>query len=315
MVNIPERPEKKRLPDSLKKKWHHQQYRIVGNNSAVKLCAWTKKSLRDEGVCYKQKFYGIESHRCLQMSPSAFWCPNRCLFCWRRMEAGMTDNIGEYRTDEPGEIIEGSIRAQRLLMSGFKGFKGTNLRKWKEAQNPTNAAISLVGEPVLYPKISGLIEAFHRKGFSTFLVTNGQYPETLENMTEPTNLYISLDAPNKQVYRKVDRPSLPDFWERLNKSLELMSSFSCRRVIRLTLVRGQNMTKPEEYAKIILRARPDFIEAKGYMWLGESRKRLPHSTMPSHDDIRKFAEEISKHTGYSFRNEQEASRVVLLSRR
>lgn len=305
---------KKEVPDSVRKQWHRQQYRIVGNNTAVKLCGWLKKSLRDQGTCYKERFYGIESHRCLQMSPSAFWCPNRCLICWRRMEAGMTDNINDYRTDEPSEIIDNSIKAQRLLMSGFKGFEGTNMTKWKEAQNPNNAAISLVGEPTLYSRISDLIEAFHTKGFSTFLVTNGQYPRVLENMAEPTNLYISVDAPDSQTYRTIDNPSLRDFWERFLKSLELMNSFSCRKVLRLTLVRGHNMKSPEDYARLIEKAGPDFIEAKGYMWLGESRKRLPHSAMPSHREIRQFAEEISAHTGYSFRDEQEASRVVLLSR-
>jgi tRNA wybutosine-synthesizing protein 1 len=307
--------EKRTVPDSVISQWHRQQYRIVGNNAAVKLCGWTKKSLRDQGICYKQKFYGIESHRCLQMSPSAFWCPNRCLICWRRMEAGMTDNINDYAIDEPSDIIENSIKAQRLLMSGFKGFEGTNMRKWKEAQHPNNAAISLVGEPTLYPRISALIGAFHRKGFSTFLVTNGQYPNVLEGMAEPTNLYISVDAPDRETCRRIDNPTLPDFWERLLRSLELMGSFSCRKVLRLTLVRGWNMIKPEEYARLIEKSGCDFIEAKGYMWLGESRKRLPHSAMPTHREIRDFAGEISNHTGYSLRDEQEASRVVLLSRK
>ena len=45
-------------------------YRFAGNNyhAAAKICHWTKKSILDEGVCYKEKFYGIKSHRCLQMS-------------------------------------------------------------------------------------------------------------------------------------------------------------------------------------------------------------------------------------------------------
>ncbi|HJW96708.1 MAG TPA: 4-demethylwyosine synthase TYW1 [archaeon] len=297
------------IPPSLRKELVHQHYKVIGNHSAVKLCFWLRKSMRDSGFCYKQKFYGIQSHRCMQMTPWLFCC-NSCKFCWRVVEK---TKIKVDKIDPPEKIIEDSITAQRQLISGFKGYEGVNLKKWKEAQNPNNAAISLVGEPTLYPKLSGLIEEFHRLRFSTFLVTNGQFPEALEKITEPTNLYISLDAPDKDSYRKIDQPSLPDFWERLNKSLELMDSFSCRKVLRLTLVKGWNMHFPEKYAKLIHKANPDFVEAKGYVHVGESQKRLPRDTMPTHQEVKAFSEEISKQSGYGYRDEQKESRVVLLS--
>jgi len=296
--------------NSLRKELEHQHYKVVGNHSAVKLCFWLRKSMRDSGVCYKQKFYGIQSHRCMQMTPWLL-CGNCCLYCWRVIEK---TKIKIDETDNPEEIIEGCIRGQRQLISGFKGFSGVNLKKWKEAQNPNNAAISLIGEPTLYPKLSELIEEFHKRGFSTFLVTNGQFPEALERLTEPTNLYISLDAPDKETYKKIDLPSLPDFWERLNKSLEFMSSFSCRKVIRLTLVKGRNMNSPEKYAKLIEKSGADFVEAKGYVHVGESQKRLPRDTMPTHEEVKAFAESVSKHSGYRYKDEQKESRVVLLSK-
>jgi len=231
------------------------------------------------------------------------------------MEAGIGVDINKYKIDEPKDIIKGAIEAQRQLISGFKGFEGTNMKKWEEAQNPTNTAISLVGEPTLYPKLSELIEEFHRMNIITFLVTNGQLPEVLEEITEPRQLYISLDAPDKKTYKNLDRPGFPDFWERLNKSLEVMNTLSCRKVIRLTMVKGWNMHSPEKYAKLIQKASPDFVEVKSYMWVGESRKRLPENAMPSHDEIREFAELISRESGYTYKDEQKASRVVLLSRR
>ncbi|HHY00083.1 MAG TPA: 4-demethylwyosine synthase TYW1, partial [Methanothermobacter sp.] len=84
-------------------------YRFVGSNqhSAVKVCHWTKKSLLDEGVCYKEKFYGIKSHRCLQMSPSIPFCHHKCLFCWR--DISITSTTWDEEFDDPGEIIEGCI--------------------------------------------------------------------------------------------------------------------------------------------------------------------------------------------------------------
>jgi tRNA wybutosine-synthesizing protein 1 len=298
------------IPPELKKELGHQHYNVVGNHSAVKLCFWLRKSMRDSGFCYKQKFYGIESHRCMQMTPWLL-CSNRCEYCWRVIEK---TRIKVDKTDNPEEIIEGCIKGQRQLISGFKGFEGVNLKKWKEAQNPNNAAISLIGEPTMYPKLSGLIDEFHKRKFSTFLVTNGQFPDALEKISEPTNLYISLDAPDKETYRKIDRPSLPDFWERLNKSLELLPSFSCRKVLRLTLVKGRNMGFPEKYAKLIQKSGADFVEAKGYVHVGESQKRLPRDAMPTHEEVKAFAEQISKSSGYMYKDEQKESRVVLLSR-
>ncbi|MBN1159983.1 MAG: 4-demethylwyosine synthase TYW1, partial [Candidatus Diapherotrites archaeon] len=83
-------------------KLEKQQYRVVGNHSVVKICEWCKKSLRGEGVCYKQKFYGIKSHRCLQMSP-ALLCDQRCLFCWR--DTSIFNSLGWIgAVDNPEEI-------------------------------------------------------------------------------------------------------------------------------------------------------------------------------------------------------------------
>src|SRR5438132_1140238 len=61
-----------------------QGYRIVGEHSGVKLCHWTKASLTKGVGCYKQTFYGIESHRCLQMTPAVDACNLACQFCCGR---------------------------------------------------------------------------------------------------------------------------------------------------------------------------------------------------------------------------------------
>ncbi|MDD5111641.1 MAG: 4-demethylwyosine synthase TYW1, partial [Candidatus Altiarchaeota archaeon] len=63
-----------------------QRYKTAGSHSAVKLCHWAKKSILNEGYCYKQQFYGIQSHRCLQMTPAVAWCTHKCVFCWRMTE-------------------------------------------------------------------------------------------------------------------------------------------------------------------------------------------------------------------------------------
>ena len=107
------------IPKKVEKVLKKQHYEIVGRHSAVQICRWTKKSMRDEGVCYKEKFYGIESHRCCQMTPAVMWCPNKCLHCWRAVEMTIGDKMEE-GIDSPKEIIDGCIEAQRKLLVGFK---------------------------------------------------------------------------------------------------------------------------------------------------------------------------------------------------
>lgn len=291
-----------------------QGYRLVGRNSAVKICLWTKKSLLGKGECYKSKFYGISSWRCLQFTPSLFHCTHQCLFCWRKVEATLEPHE-ELPPDDPREVVERAILAQRELLSGFKGNPKVNLSKWEEAQLPRHAAISLAGEPTLYPLLTPLLEEFHRRGFTTFLVSNGTMPERLKELgVEPTQLYLTLPAPDEATYSMVCRPRIPDGWKKLNLSLELLSSFSCRKVLRLTLVRGLNLKDPEGYAKLIEKASPDYVEPKGYFPVGYSRQRLGPSLMPTHQEIRSFAEELEKLTNYRIADEVPVSSVVLMKR-
>jgi len=295
------------------KSLQRQHYRFFGkhSHSAAKLCLWTRKSIRDKGQCYKQEFYGIDSHRCLQMSPNIY-CQLRCVFCWRTWEREPDYTPKEW--DEPKELVEESILAQRKLLSGLGGAEDTDRKKWKEAQNPNQIAISLDGEPTMYPYLGELIKGYEKRGATTFLVTNGLLPERLEALESlPTQLYLSLYGPDKQTHQKTNIPLTKDSWERLNESLSLFPSLDTRKVVRLTLVKGINMKEPEKYAELIKKAEPDFIEAKGYMFVGGSRQRLSIANMPTHEEILKFAKELNKDIDYNLIGEKNGSRVALLS--
>jgi len=293
-------------------------YRFVGEHrhSAVKVCHWTRKSLLGKGFCYKQQFYGrdigIQSHRCLQLTPSLPFCDHRCVYCWRNTDITNPSWVGG--VDEPGEILDGAILEQRRLLSGFKGNPNVDRRKFEEALSPKHCAISLAGEPTLYPKIGEFIEECKRRGMTSFLVTNGMHPEVLERVPEPTQLYISVVAPDRETYEKVCQPAAPNGWEKLNRSLELMPSFECRRVVRLTLVKGLNLKDAPKYAKLIEKAKSDFVEAKAYMHIGFARARLSLENMPPHIEIEEFSHRLAREAGYVIADESEASRVVLLRR-
>jgi tRNA wybutosine-synthesizing protein 1 len=216
--------------------------------------------------------------------------------------------------DEAADIIDGCIEAQRNLLCGFFGNSQSNLEKLKECKDPNNAAISLAGEPMLYPLINDLLTEFKKQSFTTFLVSNGMTPSRLENLnTEPTQLYLSLDAPSEKIYQELCQPQLKKGWEQLNKSLDLLTSFNCRTVIRMTCVKDYNMTLPEEYAKMINRSNPDFVEVKAYMYVGSSRKRLKLDNMPHFSEIQDFANSVAELCNMDIINGSQESRVVLLA--
>ena len=252
------------------------------------------------------------------MTPATFYCTQRCLFCWRAQSGDLEIEWNEMKFpkwDSPEEIVEGSIKAHLAILSGYKGNPKTNQQKFREAQTPKHAAISLTGEPTLYEHIGELIHTFHKKGLTTFLVTNGTMPKVLAKLDEePTQLYISVCAPNETIYKQVCRPQIQKAWEKLNETLGLLPSFKCPTVIRITLVRGLNMQNIREYAKIVEKTRPTYIEPKAYMHVGFSRLRLDYDKMPSHKEIHEFATTLSEETGYNVINESKDSRVVLLSK-
>ena len=288
-------------------------YRFVGshNHAAAKICHWTKQSILDRGVCYKEKFYGIESHRCLQMAPAVPNCQQKCEFCWRDLSYTQTQWEGEY--DDPKTIIDEAVKAQNNLLCGFFGNDKANKEKLEESKTPTNAAISLAGEPMLYPEIDELIAEFNRRNFTTFVVSNGQCVDKLKNLeNEPYQLYLSLDAPTKKIYNDVCQPQIGEGWDNLNQSLDTLASFNSRTCIRTTCVKGRNMTNPEKYAELIKKASPDFVEIKAYMCVGSSRHRLTPDNMPTFDEVKSFAQKIGENCGKKIVNESEVSRVVLL---
>ena len=291
-----------------------QQYEVVGNHTRVKTCHWTKSDLRGDGGCYKNKFYGINSSQCIQMTPT-FVCNNACVFCWRDLryhtEKSMQDGI-----DEPEDIVEGTIEAQRRLLSGFGGNEKTSHEKFERSMKPQHVAISLDGEPTLYPRLAELIDGYKKRNFSTFVVSNGLLPERIEKLMEksPSQLYISVDAPNEELFNIIDRPIINNAWQGLCRTLSLLPKLrqKMRTVLRFTLIKGLNMVNAEQWAEIIKLSNPMFVEVKAYMWVGMSRERLEQSNMPLHEEVKEFAKDIAKYSDYKLIDEHEPSRVVLL---
>jgi tRNA wybutosine-synthesizing protein 1 len=302
------------LTTSAKQELEKQQYRIVGEHSAVKTCGWTKSMLKGEGGCYKLKFYGIMSHQCMQMTTSMS-CANRCTFCWRGYKAPVSKEW-EGKVDDPDMIFESSVQAHNKLLIGFKGNDNVHKSMYKASNTIKHVALSLTGEPIMYPKLNELIRRFNREGVSTFLVTNAQYPEQIRDLEPITQLYISLDAPTKELLENVDVPLFKDYWERLNKSLDYLAQKKQRTCMRLTMIKGVNMCSPQQYADLIHKGDPDFIEVKAYMYVGASQERLERSNMPDHDEVVEFTKQLlSFLPHHELVSEHVPSRVTMLAKK
>ena len=349
-----------KITNDFVEKYTKTTYRIIGKNkhTAIKPCHWLEQKLltgRDNRNCYKGIF-GIQSHRCLQNTPSMPFCNHQCVFCWRDIEIGSLGSEFIVEPDEPKDLVDEMIRHQRdiiknhlplrrylenyeimvdmltfmlsndenhninslsrnlhvsknkvdravnlLKNQGFIMAIDDSLKNYKvekeisccidsrdeivklfnlalttpdeimqvhgEAMNPNHAAISLDGEPMLYPKIGGLVEEFRNRNMTSFIVTNGTLPEKIESLNSlPSQLYITLPAPNEAVYKKVCRPMIKNGWSKISNTLDLVESLSCRSLVRITAVKNLNISENyiKDYIKLIDKANPNFFEIKGF---------------------------------------------------
>ena len=247
------------------------------------------------------------------MSPVSFFCDYNCVHCWRSLSFTLPPK--NFVWDSPESIVDGCIQEHVRYLQGFKATV-KNGEKFKESEYPKHFAISLSGEPTLYPYLPQMIDLIKQKGMTSFLVTNGAHPDKLQFLLRhpPTNLYVTLHAPNKEVFEKECCPIISDGWENLMTALALLKKFECNTVIRLTLSKATNMTSPEQYAKLIESAQPKFVEVKGYMAVGGARVKMGLKAMPFFKEIVAFAKAIEQHSSYRIINEKINSNVILLTK-
>lgn len=269
-----------------------QGYKIIGSHSGVKLCRWTKAQLRGRGGCYKHSFYGIESHRCMEATPSLA-CANKCVFCWRH-HTNPVAKSWQWKMDDPLEIVNTAIDLHTKMIKQMKGVPGVKEERLAEGLSPRHCALSLVGEPIMYPEINALVDELHRRRISTFLVTNAQFPEKIRTLKPLTQLYVSVDAATKDSLKAIDRPLFGDFWERFLDSLKALKDKQQRTVYRLTLVKGWNTEDLEAYFNLLSIGKPDFIEIKGVTYCGSTAtSKLTMENVPWHADVKEFSEALS----------------------
>ncbi|KAE8136127.1 radical SAM superfamily-domain-containing protein [Aspergillus pseudotamarii] len=275
-----------------------QGYTIVGSHSGVKICRWTKSALRGRGSCYKFSFYGIRSHLCMEATPSLS-CSNKCIFCWRHG----TNPVGttwRWKVDSPDLIFQGVKEGHYKKIKMMRGVPGVRAERFAEAMRIRHCALSLVGEPIFYPHINEFLDMLHNEHISSFLVCNAQHPDQLETLHRVTQLYVSIDASNRESLRKIDRPLHRDFWERFQRCLDILREkrHVQRTVFRLTLVKGFNVDDEViGYANLVEKALPCFIEIKGVTYCGTSTSAgagLTMQNVPFYEEIQEFVVSLNK---------------------
>ncbi|XP_036897624.1 S-adenosyl-L-methionine-dependent tRNA 4-demethylwyosine synthase TYW1 isoform X2 [Sturnira hondurensis] len=290
-----------------------QGYQLIGSHSGVKLCRWTKSMLRGRGGCYKHTFYGIESHRCMETTPSLA-CANKCVFCWRHH----TNPVGtewRWKMDQPEVILKEAIENHQNMIKQFKGVPGVKEERFEEGMTVKHCALSLVGEPIMYPEINRFLKLLHRCKISSFLVTNAQFPMEIRNLTPVTQLYVSVDASTRDSLKKIDRPLFKDFWQRFLDSLKALAAKQQRTVYRLTLVKAWNVDELQAYAELVSLGSPDFIEVKGVTYCGESSaSSLTMANVPWHEEVVRFVRElVALIPDYEIACEHEHSNCLLIA--
>uniref|UniRef100_A0A3B3YXL3 S-adenosyl-L-methionine-dependent tRNA 4-demethylwyosine synthase TYW1 n=1 Tax=Poecilia mexicana TaxID=48701 RepID=A0A3B3YXL3_9TELE len=290
-------------------------YKLIGSHSGVKLCRWTKSMLRGRGGCYKHTFYGIESHRCMETTPSLA-CANKCVFCWRHH----TNPVGtewRWKMDPAEKILQDSLEKHQNMIRQFRGVPGVKPERYEEGLAAKHCALSLVGEPIMYPEINTFLRLLHSHRISSFLVTNAQFPEEIRNLVPVTQLYVSVDASTKDSLKKIDRPLFKDFWPRFLDCLRALGEKKQRTVYRLTLVKAWNVEELQAYAELIALGQPDFIEVKGVTYCGESSaSSLTMANVPWHQEVVAFVQQLADMLPhYQIACEHEHSNCLLIAHR
>lgn len=241
-------------------------------------------------------------------------CANKCVFCWRHH----TNPVGtewKWEMDPPEMIVEQALQNHYKMIKQCRGIPGVKPERFVEANNVAHCALSLVGEPIMYPEINTLIDLLHEKSISTFLVTNAQFPDAIMSLKPVTQLYVSVDASTKESLKKIDRPLFKDFWQRFLDSLKALGGKGQRTVYRLTLVKEFNTEEIESYAKLVELGQPGLIEIKGVTYCGESKaSSLTMGNVPWHEEVvgfvKKFVESLPD---YDIASEHEHSNCILVA--
>ncbi|CAI2183510.1 11497_t:CDS:10 [Funneliformis geosporum] len=276
----PIKEPKEMVTPMLRKSLTKQGYKVVGSHSGVKICRWTKSVI---GVLKQHQVWPVQTN----VFSVGDIIPTPLEFIWK--------------VDPPEMIFSECLDNHYKMIKQMKGVPGIRADRFQEAFNVRHCALSLVGEPILYPHINEFVKLLHDKHISSFLVCNAQHPSRLRALDKVTQLYVSVDASTKESLKKIDRPLFKDFWERFLECLDILSQKGQRTVYRLTLVKDYNTEEIANYVELVGRGKPDFIEVKGVTYCGYGgASKLTMANVPYHSEVISFVDQLNKNLGETY---------------
>uniref|UniRef100_A0A8C0JXM4 tRNA 4-demethylwyosine synthase (AdoMet-dependent) n=1 Tax=Canis lupus dingo TaxID=286419 RepID=A0A8C0JXM4_CANLU len=252
--------------------------------------------------------------RCMEPAPPSA-CSLEFLPLVLRHHTNPVGTEWRWKMDQPEMILKEAIENHQNMIKQFKGVPGVKEERFEEAMMVKHCALSLVGEPIMYPEINRFLKLLHECKISSFLVTNAQFPLEIRNLKPVTQLYVSVDASTKDSLKKIDRPLFKDFWQRFLNSLKALAAKQQRTVYRLTLVKAWNVDELQAYAELVSLGNPDFIEVKGVTYCGESSaSSLTMANVPWHEEVIHFVRElVDLIPDYEIACEHEHSNCLLIA--
>ncbi|KAM7398918.1 hypothetical protein PAMP_018222 [Pampus punctatissimus] len=283
-----EEERREMITPSLREALTKQGYKLIGSHSGVKLCRWTKF------VCCSPFLLSVPTTRHHTNPVGTEW---------------------RWKMDPAEKILQDSLEKHQNMIRQFRGVPGVKPERYKEGLAVKHCALSLVGEPIMYPEINAFVRLLHSHHISSFLVTNAQFPNEIRSLVPVTQLYVSVDASTKDSLKKIDRPLFKDFWTRFLDSLKALGEKRQRTVYRLTLVKAWNVEEMQAYSELIALGQPDFIEVKGVTYCGDSSaSSLTMANVPWHQEVVAFVQQLADMLPqYEIACEHEHSNCLLIA--
>ena len=80
-------------------------------------------------------------------------CANKCVFCWRH-HSNPVGTEWRWQMDPPEMILDGALEGHYKMIKQMRGVPGVLPEKLEEGMKVQHCALSLVGEPIMYPEIN-----------------------------------------------------------------------------------------------------------------------------------------------------------------
>jgi len=253
----------------------------------------------------------------------------KAILLLKNCEVLKTDDLEKYYLSEDAFVLLNESKDSHLLMDRMVTNPTDMKTSYAKALHPNHAAISLDGEPTLYPFIGEFITTFRSRNFTTFIVTSGTDPNVLTKLMKtdalPSILYVTLPPPTLQDYLQIHRPKEKDTWEKIHHSLGLLKDINSktRTVLRITAVNHLNIREEliDGYIEMINHTQPNFVDVKGFTLEGASMSissRLDSNHpgsyyFPEYFELQEFSLKLCEKGGFRMVATHEGSRDILIA--